>query len=106
MNYVVAGGPEVYKGLVSFFSYTIFLLNFPDLRDFQTEVPLEMDILVITGRAGFDRGLLDMLKPGQIVLDSSVKGTQSMRWISEADRRGIPCHNVNTSGCYQLIINR
>lgn len=106
MNYVVAGGPEVYKGLVSFFSYTIFLLNFPDLRDFQTEVPLEMDILVITGRAGFDRGLLDMLKPGQIVLDSSVTGTQSMRWISEADRRGIPCHNVNTSGCYQLIINR
>jgi hypothetical protein len=65
--------------------------------------PLELDLLVLSGRKLTDPGcLMQLFNLGQVVIDSSVPGYLDLMYQQQFAAAGIPCHSVRGQGAFSL----
>lgn len=92
-------------GFISLNDLRIMVLGEPWQNRFKSNRTIPVDCLVVTHNMAWDDRLMNIVQPAQVVLDSSVSGLNSSRWLKECGTRNIPCHEVINKGSYVLNIN-
>ena len=65
--------------------------------------PLIVDVLIITGGVDINISALnEIVKPRQIILDSSVNPHEAVYWKNAAKKEGIPCNNVSEEEAFLI----
>jgi len=87
--------------LISFGEKRIIILRDDRFFDYLSAHPLRIDMVIVTGRVRTDMyRLIKEIKPGMIILDSSVGWTQAGNWIRQIEETGLKYHAVIQHGAY------
>lgn len=65
--------------------------------------PMALDVLLVAKGCRDSLGMVLLtFRPAQIVLDRTLSYSRRRRWLTDAQRHGLPCHDLATDGAFIL----
>jgi competence protein ComEC len=81
---------------------TVLLFNDSSILNWQAGIPLNVDVLIVTGKCDASGGVFALFKPALVITDSSVNYRQRSAWEKLCRKNSIEFYDVNRDGAYLL----
>ncbi|HLO57532.1 MAG TPA: ComEC/Rec2 family competence protein [Bacteroidales bacterium] len=81
---------------------TVLLLNDSSILKWQAAIPLDIDVLIVTGSCDASDMIFTLFRPGIVITDSSVDYRQRSAWEKLCGKNGFEFYDVNRDGAYLL----
>jgi hypothetical protein len=81
---------------------TVLVFNDSSILNWQAGIPLNIDVLIITGKCDASGEIFELFKPGLVITDSSVNYRRRSAWEKLCRNSNIEFYDVNRDGAYLL----
>jgi competence protein ComEC len=81
---------------------TVLVFNDSSILNWQAGIPLNIDVLIITGKCDASGAIFELFKPGLVITDSSVNYRRRSAWEKLCRNSNIEFYDVNRDGAYLL----